>query len=148
MSGASDRRRPRHSPTTTARAPARAPRPPFLALHAPPGVPPGQERLLIRATWIVVALVGAALLAMVLGPHRIGDYMTETDFYGQYAEGARLIQQGRLDPARFGVVGPGYEIALALAGFVVRALFLAAGLLSAAAAVIAFEVMRQRQVKQ
>jgi len=86
---------------------------------------------------MVAALLGAALLVMVLGPHRVGDYMTETDFYGQYADGARLIQHGHLEPARYGVVGPGYEIALALAGFVVRDLFLAAGLLSAAAAVVA-----------
>jgi tetratricopeptide (TPR) repeat protein len=58
--------------------------------------------------------------------------MTETDFYGQYARGARLIQHGHLEPARYGVVGPGYELALAVAGLAVRNLFLAAGLLSLA----------------
>jgi tetratricopeptide (TPR) repeat protein len=106
------------------------PRPEAFALHAAPAPAPGPERLLWRWTLLVVALLGVALLAMVLGPHRVGDYMTETDFYGQYAEGARLIQHGHLEPARYGVVGPGYELALALAGFVVRDLFLAAGLLS------------------
>jgi tetratricopeptide (TPR) repeat protein len=131
MSAASASRRHRGHRTP---APAR---PHALALHAEPGVPPGQDRLLWRLTLLVVALLGAALLVMVLGPHRVGDYMTETDFYGQYARGARLIQQGRLEPARYGVVGPGYEVALALAGLVVRNLFLAAGLLSVAASALA-----------
>jgi tetratricopeptide (TPR) repeat protein len=101
-----------------------------VALHAAPGLTPGLDRLLWRLTLLVVALLGVALFAMVLGPHQVGDYMTETDFYGQYAQGARLIQHGHLDPARYGVVGPGYELALAVAGLVVRNLFLAAGLLS------------------
>jgi len=90
-----------------------------------------------RLTLLVVALAGMAFLVMVLGPHRVGDYMTETDFYGQYAQGARLIQHGHLDPARYGVVGPGYELALAGAGLVVRNLFLAAGLLSLASSSLA-----------
>jgi tetratricopeptide (TPR) repeat protein len=72
---------------------------------------------------------------MVFGPHRVGDYMTETDFYGQYADGARAILRGHLDPSRYGVVGPVYEVTLALAGIVVRDLFLAAGLLSVVSAV-------------
>ncbi len=108
-----------------------------VALHAEPGLAPGTERLLWRLTLLVVTLLGAALLAMVLGPHRVGDYMTETDFYGQYAEGARRVLGGHLDPARYGVVGPGYEVALALAGLVVRDLFLAAGLLSLASGCLA-----------
>ena len=76
-----------------------------------------------------------ALFAVALGPHRIGDFSTETDFYGAYADGARGIQRGVLEPARYGVVGPGYEVALALTGFVTRDLFLAAELLSVAALV-------------
>jgi 4-amino-4-deoxy-L-arabinose transferase-like glycosyltransferase len=132
---AADRRRARRPTTAPARPEPPGPRAPFLSLHAPAGLAPGSGRLLAGLTWAVIALLGAALLAMVLGPHRVGDYMTETDFYGQYAAGARAIQQGRLDPSHYGVVGPVYEIALALVAFVVRDLFLAAGLLAVAAAV-------------
>jgi tetratricopeptide (TPR) repeat protein len=118
-----------HRPRAEGRGPR--PNPATIALHATPGLAPGLDRLLWRLTLLVVALLLVALLAMVLGPHRVGDYMTETDFYGQYAQGARLIQHGHLDPARYGVIGPGYELALAAIGLVVRNLFLAAGLLSA-----------------
>jgi hypothetical protein len=135
MSAAAHRRTHRSAGTPAPRGEGRTSRAPFLALHAPGGVPPGEERLLGWITSAVIALVGAALLAMVLGPHRVGDYMTETDFYGQYAAGARGIQHGHLDPSHYGVVGPLYEIVLALAGFVVPNLFLAAGLLATAAAV-------------
>ncbi len=102
-------------------------------MHGAPEISAREDRLLTRLGWIVAAVFGLALLVMVLGPHRVGDYMTETDFYGQYAAGARLIQHGHLEPSRYGVVGPVYEIALALAGLVARNLFLAAGLLSVAA---------------
>lgn len=78
----------------------------------------------------MAGLLGIALLAMALGPHRVGDYFTETDFYGGYAAGAKALQSGHLDPARYGVVGPGYEVALALVGLVVRDLLLAAELIS------------------
>jgi hypothetical protein len=78
----------------------------------------------------LIAAVGVGLLVMILGPHRIGDYFTETDFYGAYAEGARLVQHGVLDPSRYGVVGPGFEVALGLAGFAIRDLFVAAQLIS------------------
>jgi tetratricopeptide (TPR) repeat protein len=118
--------------------PARPPRPsagPAFTLHGPPAVGERETRV---ATWLAGALAAAlavALLAVALGPHRIGDYSTETDFYGAYADGARAIQQGRLDPARYGVVGPGYEVALALVGLATRDLFLAAELISVAASV-------------
>src|SRR5690349_2323746 len=81
----------------------------------------------------LVAAIALVLLALALGPHRIGDYFTETDFYGAYAQGARIIQSGRLDASRYGVVGPVYELTLALVGFVVRDLFRAAELISVAA---------------
>jgi tetratricopeptide (TPR) repeat protein len=115
--------------------PAAAPRSPAFALHAAPGVKAGERAIETRLAWLLAALLAAALLAVALGPHRIGDYSTETDFYGAYADGARMIQHGRIDPARYGVVGPGYEVALALAGLVVRDLFTAAELLSVAGAV-------------
>jgi tetratricopeptide repeat protein len=98
--------------------------------------------------WALAAGTGLALLAISAGPHRIGDYYTETDFYGGYAEGARLIQHGHWDAARYGVIGPVYEIALALAGFVTRDLFLAAQAISLGAAVAAlllwFALLRRR----
>jgi len=84
---------------------------------------------------LLIALVAIVLLGAALGPHRIGDYFAETDFYGDYARGAGLIQHGRLIPARYGVVGPVYELTLALVGFLIRDLFLAAKLISVAAAI-------------
>lgn len=82
---------------------------------------------------IVVAFV-AAVLSVALAHHPVGDYAAESDFYGSYAHGARAAQQGRLDPARFVVIGPVYEVALAAAGALVPDLFLAAKLLSVVAA--------------
>jgi 4-amino-4-deoxy-L-arabinose transferase-like glycosyltransferase len=78
-----------------------------------------------------------ALLAIVLGPHPIGDYYAESDFYGGYAAGAQLIQHGRLDPSRYGVVGPVYEIALAAIGALTGNLFVAATAISILSAVAA-----------
>lgn len=82
------------------------------------------------AAWGVILAFTVIAAWFVLGPHHVGDVFTETDFYGAYAEGARLIQHGRLDPTRYAVIGPGFEVALALVGFVVRDLFLAASLIS------------------
>ncbi|MFI5372630.1 MAG: glycosyltransferase family 39 protein, partial [Candidatus Eisenbacteria bacterium] len=93
------------------------------------GSPTPGERTVRFAHWGLVALLaafGTTLLAIILGPHPVGDYFTETDFYGAYAIGARALQHGHLDPSRYGVVGPVYEITLALVGLVVRDLFLAA----------------------
>jgi len=77
-----------------------------------------------------MAAYAIAALVMTFGPHRVGDVFTETDFYGSYGPGARALQQGQLDPSRYGVVGPVFEVALALVGFVVRDLFLAAELIA------------------
>uniref|UniRef100_A0A832I550 Glycosyltransferase RgtA/B/C/D-like domain-containing protein n=1 Tax=Eiseniibacteriota bacterium TaxID=2212470 RepID=A0A832I550_UNCEI len=116
-----------------AAAPARPRGPRPYALHGSPQPAESTARWLGRGAWALIALTGAALLAMALGPHRIGDYFTESDFYGAYAEGARLFQRGALDPSRYGVVGPGYEVVLGLVGFAIRDLFLAAELISVAA---------------
>jgi hypothetical protein len=106
-------------------------------------------RLLTAASILLIAVVTLALLAMVFGPHRIGDYFTETDFYGAYAQGARLIQRGVLDPSRFGVIGPGYEVVLGLVGFVIRDLFLAAELIAVASTALTlwlwFQLLRARR---
>src|SRR5262245_1981286 len=83
-----------------------------------------------------IALFTIALAGVAIGPHRLGDYATETDFYGAYADGARALQHGHLDPSRYGVVGPVYEMTLALVGFVVRDLFSAAELISVLATVL------------
>jgi hypothetical protein len=100
-----------------------------------------------RLAWALAAAFGAVLLGIVFGPHRVGDVFTETDFYGAYGLGARALEHGHLDPSRYGVVGPVHEFALALAGFVVRDLFLAAELLSVAGAVAAL-VLWHRIVRE
>src|SRR5436190_17732614 len=89
---------------------AAAPRHAWLSFNASPEISPGETAWLTRLAWGIIGALVIALLVMVIGPHRIGDYMTETDFYGAYAEGAKLIQHGHLDPSRYGVIGPGYEI--------------------------------------
>ena len=79
-------------------------------------------------------MFGACLLGIALALHPVGDYYTESDFYGGYAIGARAIQHGIVDPSRYPVVGPGYEFALAFLGSFGIDLFLAAKLLSVACA--------------
>src|SRR5262245_63404299 len=101
-----------------------------VALHAPAEVSEREARLATHLVCVLALVLVTALLVVALGPHRIGDYSTETDFYGGYAQGARLIQHGRIIPTRYGVVGPGYEAALALVGLIVRNLFTAAELIS------------------
>lgn len=86
-----------------------------------------------RAVLAVLAVFAIASLAMVFGPHDVGDVFTETDFYGAYAEGARYWQRLHIDPSRYGVVGPVFELVLGLVGFVVSDLFVAAQLISVAA---------------
>jgi hypothetical protein len=56
------------------------------------------------AAWIVIAITGLALLWVALRIHVVGDYLTESDFYGGYAPGAALVQHGRLDASRYQVV--------------------------------------------
>jgi hypothetical protein len=90
-------------------------------------------RAILRCCWALSAALLLAWLAVILGPHRIGDYWAESDFYGGYVEGARAISKGHLDPSRYSVVGPVYELALALARLVARDWFLAGQLLSVAA---------------
>ena len=85
-------------------------------------------------TWLTIALVAGGLLWVALVLHPIGDYFTESDFYGGYSEGARLIRRGIIDPSRYGAVGPVYEMVLALAGAWGGDLFVIAKLLSVCAA--------------
>src|SRR5262245_31786430 len=90
-----------------------------------------------HAATLVIGLTAAALLAVALFAHPVGDYHAESDFYGGYADGARAIEHGRIDPARYPVVGPVYECVLALVGFTPLDLFLLAKLLSVLAAIVA-----------
>ena len=130
------RRGPRDSRASSRTRPARPEKSRgSITLHASPTLAVPTGRGFVWAAFGVAIVFGGALLVVALGPHRVGDYFTETDFYGAYAEGARLIQQGRLLPARYGVVGPGYEVALALAGLAVADLLVAAELLSVLSAV-------------
>ena len=107
--GARTKRRPARTSSARSAEPRRTR---WIWLHGAPELSALERRILTFVAWLAIAGVGLGLAWMALGPHRIGDYMAETDFYGGYAEGARLIQQGRLLPARYGVIGPGYEVAL------------------------------------
>jgi hypothetical protein len=104
-----------------------------IAAPPPAADPAAIDRAHRLVSWGVAAAYLIAVMAMILGPHRIGDIFAETDFYGGYAEGARALIHGRIDPSRYGVVGPGYEWALALFGALIPNLFVAAELISAAA---------------
>lgn len=124
----SRRRDHRPSPAPKPPSPPRAAAPRTLHAAAEAAVPWAD-----RAALAVLVVFALASLAMILGPHSVGDAFTETDFYGAYAEGARNWQRLSVDFARYGVVGPVFEIVLGLVGFVVWDLFLAAQLISLAA---------------
>src|SRR5580765_1752747 len=93
------------------------------------------------AAWLAIALFATVLLAIARGPHRIGAFDVESDFYGGYAPAAVALQHGHLLmpdgrlPAVFGFVGPLYPALLALVAFATGDLFDAAELLSVVAAV-------------
>ena len=108
-------------------APAIPARPAQFRLHADSAL---DSPWLDRAAWLAIAVFAAAALAMVFGPHSVGDVFTETDFYGSYGPGAKRLLQGHLDVSRYGVVGPLFEMLLAAVGLVVRDLFLAAELIA------------------
>ena len=88
------------------------------------------------AAWITITLFAATLLVIARGPHKLGAFDVESDFYGGYATAAQAIQHGHLAsdggqlPAVFGFVGPLYPTLLALGGFALGDLFDAAELLS------------------
>src|SRR5262245_6940502 len=110
-----------------------APRPqPAFALNGTPAPPPSEAHGWSLAARILLGAYFAATLVVIFGPHRVGDYFTESDFYGAYVQGARLIEHGHVVASRYTVIGPGYDVALALVGLGVRNLFRAAQLLSAA----------------
>ncbi len=82
--------------------------------------------------WAIVLLFAAAVTPVLLWKHPVGDYFVETDFYGGYEPGARALLARGLDPVRYGVVGPVYEIVLAALKLTGLDLFRAAQFLSLA----------------
>jgi tetratricopeptide (TPR) repeat protein len=62
----------------------------------------------------IVLLFACVVTPVLLFLHPVGDYFVETDFYGGYAPGVRALWTSGLDPARYGVIGPVYEVVLGL----------------------------------
>ena len=88
----------------------------------------------------VIVAFAACVIAVNVGPHRIGGLDAETDFYGGYAPAAADLAHGRMLtpagrlPAVYGFVGPLYPALLALVTPLARGAFPAALVLSCAAA--------------
>lgn len=80
----------------------------------------------------IVLLFACAVTPVLLWLHPVGDYFVETDFYGGYAPGVRALWSTGLDPARYGVVGPVYELVLGLLSLTRLDLFRLAQFLSLA----------------
>lgn len=116
--------------------------------------PPETARHATIAAWVVIAAFAAVLAVIVVGPHRIGAFDVESDFYGGYAPAALALQHGHLLgadgklPAVFGFVGPLYPLLLALGGLALGDVFRAAEWLSVVAGVAAvvfwFLLLRRR----
>jgi tetratricopeptide (TPR) repeat protein len=97
----------------------------------------------LSATSAALAALATGVIAWIaFAHHPIGDYFTESDFYG-YAWGARLIQHGRIDFSRYSVVGPLYELLLAVLAPLARDAFRAGELISIASAATTLLVWRQ-----
>jgi len=77
---------------------------------------PWADRAPRGTRWAVIALFVAAALPVLVWMHPVGDYFTETDFYGGYAPGVKALWAHGLDPSRYAVVGPVYELLLGLLG--------------------------------
>ena len=110
-------------PPRRSRARDRAPVP-----SRPPRDPLAPSALAIASA--ALATLATGIIGWIaLAHHPVGDYFTESDFYG-YAWGARLIQHGRMDFSRYSVVGPLYELLLAVLGPLARDAFRAGSILS------------------
>jgi dolichyl-phosphate-mannose-protein mannosyltransferase len=106
-------------------APQRAQGPPSVRLD---------EEAWRRAGIVLLVVATAAFTLVAIAFHSVGDYFTETDFYGAYALGAEALRGGHFDGSRYGAYGPVYELTLAAVGLVWRDLFTAARILSLASA--------------
>jgi tetratricopeptide (TPR) repeat protein len=85
----------------------------------------------------IVLLFAAVVIPVLLWLHPVGDYFVETDFYGGYAPGVRALFAHGLDPARYGVVGPVYELVLGLLSLLPVELYRLAQFLSLGSTVLA-----------
>ena len=94
------------------------------------------DRLATGVGILIVLLGGAGIALLAFGYHPVGDYFTESDFYGAYVGGARALARGTFDASRYGVYGPGYEVMLAAVASAVGDAFLAARILSVASAIV------------
>lgn len=108
---------------------------PPRSAESPDDLPLPSERWGRRVAFGVVAVAAVVLAWAAFLLHPVGDYYTESDFYGWYAAGARMFLGGHPDPARYPVVGPGFDAAVALVSSVVREPFTAAKLVSVASAI-------------
>ena len=110
--------------------------------------------MLFRSGWLAIVLFAVTLMAIARGPHKLGAFDVESDFYGGYAPAAVAMQHGHVLetsgrlPAVYGFVGPAYPAVLALLAPAFRDLFDAAELLSVVScvAVVAlwFLLLRRR----
>ena len=92
------------------------------------------DRFATRVGLSLIALAAIALVGVAFGFHPVGDYFTESDFYGGYVTGARGILHGQFDFGRYGIYGPLYELVLAAVGGVLRDMFVAARAISVVSA--------------
>jgi len=99
------------------------------------GMTARETRILGFAIAAVVTLFAAALAFVIAGPHRIGDFHAESDFFGFYADGVKRIRSGMFEPSRYTVVGPVYEFLLTGVSWLTPNLFIGAELISALSAV-------------
>src|SRR5512140_3514752 len=98
---------------------------------------PWADALPASTRGVIVLLFVALTLPVLLWMHPVGDYFTETDFYGGNAPGVHALWAHGLDPSRYGVVGPVYEVLLGLLGRSGLDLFRLAQFLSLASAACA-----------
>jgi len=116
---------------------------------APPRTPvdPLSPPVLAWSSAALAALATGVIAWIAFARHPVGDYFTESDFYG-YAWGARGIQHGRIDFSRYSVVGPLYELLLAVLAPLARDAFRAGELISIGSAAATWfiwrELMRRR----
>ena len=87
-------------------------RPRSAAAPGPAPVPSWADRAPSGLRVAIVLLFACVITPVLLFLHPVGDYFVETDFYGGYAPGVRALWATGLDPARYGVIGPVYELVL------------------------------------